>query len=191
MSKPKLPALAAYNRHGRHTFSHPATGPFKVIRCDVADPMRDELLGRIAELEAALDRITKRHYERTKVVWSDELVRDFDMRDSRCNRVTMELGERDEDGFYMPTLTTHYDDNPLAQAEAALAELKARRCWTCLGHLYLSHGGNAYRRDGSMACPMFGTAFEADGFCHRWQARAEEGGEDERTGRRENHRRRD
>jgi len=51
MSK-SLPKLAAYNRQGRHTFSHPATGPFKVIRCDVADPMRDELTKRIAEWEA-------------------------------------------------------------------------------------------------------------------------------------------
>jgi hypothetical protein len=164
MSKPKLPALAAYNRHGRHTFSHPATGPFKVIRCDVADPMRDELLGRIAELEAALDRITKRHYERTKVVWSDELVRDFDMRDSRCNRVTMELGERDEDGFYMPTLTTHYDDNPLAQAEAALAEMKGRRC-----------GGCAHDKTCGVARVAW-TQFGVQPFsCVCWTARAEEG----------------
>ena len=56
MSK-SLPKLAAYNRQGRHTFSHPATGPFKVIRCDVADPMRDELTERIAELEAENERL--------------------------------------------------------------------------------------------------------------------------------------
>ena len=56
MSK-SLPKLAAYNRQGRHTFSHPATGPFKVIRCDVADQMRDELTKRIAELEAENERL--------------------------------------------------------------------------------------------------------------------------------------
>ena len=57
--------------------------------------------------------------------------------------------------------------------QAELAALKTRRCWTCKGHVYLSHGGNAYRNDTSITCPMFGREFEADGYCHRWAARDE------------------
>lgn len=55
--------------------------------------------------------------------------------------------------------------------EDALAALKARRCWTCRGHAYLSHGGNAYKSDRFLACPMFGKEFWSEGFCHRWNAR--------------------
>ena len=89
MSK-SLPKLADYNRQGRHTFSHPATGPFKVIRCDVADPMRDELTERIAELEA----------ERNKWEWVATHFRgwDFDGPDKVGDRreQSRERGDMDE-----------------------------------------------------------------------------------------------
>ena len=57
------------------------------------------------------------------------------------------------------------------EAEAKLAALKGRRCWTCRAHVYLLHGGNAYSTMKTHACPMFGKQFEADGFCHRWATR--------------------
>jgi hypothetical protein len=57
---------------------------------------------------------------------------------------------------------------------AELEEMQARRCWTCRSHVFLLHGGNAYSTMKTHACPMFGREFEADGFCHRWAARAEE-----------------
>ena len=92
---------------------------------EAAAQREERLTARIAELEAAVDRLTKRTYERTKVLWSDTLLESFSMRDPNCNLVTLELGEPDEDGFYMPILTSHYDDNPLKQTEAELEALKA------------------------------------------------------------------
>ena len=53
----------------------------------------------------------------------------------------------------------------LEDAKAEIAGMKARRCWTCRYHVYLSHGGNAYQYP---ECPLYGEVFEADGFCHRW-----------------------
>lgn len=59
----------------------------------------------------------------TKVLWSDELLDSFAVRDIRGNLITVELGEPDEDGFYTPVLTTHYDDNLVEKAEAKNDEL--------------------------------------------------------------------
>ena len=62
---------------------------------------------------------------------------------------------------------------PLADRKAMEAELAALRpkrcrCKTCRYHVHLSHGGNAYQYP---ECPLYGEDFEADGLCHRWQAR--------------------
>ena len=54
-----------------------------------------------------------------------------------------------------------------------LAALKAQRCWDCRGHQYLSHGGNSYRSDHILACPMFGKLFDADHYCSRYHPREE------------------
>ncbi len=62
------------------------------------------------------------------------IIDSFEMRDAACNRVSIDLGERDEDGFYTPTLTTHYDDNPLKQSEAEIERLKC--CGNCTSLCY-------------------------------------------------------
>ena len=54
------------------------------------------------------------------------------------------------------------------KAELAALRPKRCRCWTCRYHVHLSHGGNAYQYP---ECPLYGEDFEADGLCHRWQAR--------------------
>jgi len=46
----------------------------------------------------------------------------FDMlkvRDDNCNRILVELGEPDKNGFYAPVLTVDYGDNPLKSRTAS------------------------------------------------------------------------
>lgn len=48
---------------------------------------------------------------------SSELVRELFLRDHECNRLSVQLGKPDADGFYTPVVTVDYTDNPLAAAE--------------------------------------------------------------------------
>ncbi len=59
-----------------------------------------------------------------KVQMSRELLERFFTRDADCNRLSMELGEPDEEGFYCPTITTHCDDNPLKAADQRIEALE-------------------------------------------------------------------
>jgi DNA repair exonuclease SbcCD ATPase subunit len=117
----------------------------------VTPKMLDSCLDRIAELEARLNTMSQSYVDTLKRAEQAE---------ARCKELAEETADR---------------IGALLKAEAALAEMKARRCWTCRSHVFLLHGGNAYSTMKTHACPMFGREFEADGFCHRWTARAEEG----------------
>jgi len=48
-----------------------------------------------------------------KVLWSDTLLDAIKLRDDDCNALIVDIGEPGPDGFYTPTLTRDYDDNPL------------------------------------------------------------------------------
>lgn len=59
-----------------------------------------------------------------KVVWSDELLTSIKLRDDQCNLLEVVLGEPDEFGYYVPTMITKYEDNPLRDALLRVTELE-------------------------------------------------------------------
>ncbi len=81
------------------------------------------------------------------VLIAPELMEQWATRDTEGNRISWSLGEPDEDGFYTPTVTVHYDDNLRAEARAAaLADVTAAveglptfRSWAWLGNKHIAY----------------------------------------------------
>jgi hypothetical protein len=48
-----------------------------------------------------------------KLLVAPELLELLFTRDEHGNRLSVDLGEPDREGFYVPTITTHFDDNLL------------------------------------------------------------------------------
>ena len=119
---------------------------------------RDETMEENTQLKWA---ITQWHAE------EDDWVRDRAALEAEAEAIGTELTvSKRLNAKWMDSQTAAIMDKE--QAEAELAALKARRCWTCRHRITLSHGGNAY---GYPECPLYGNDFEADGFCHHWEAR--------------------
>lgn len=76
-----------------------------------------------------------------KVLVSPVLMREWATRDAHCNRISVEWGEPDAEGFYEPVFTTHMTDNPTTALRAALD--KATRALG--GFLWL--GNNLHNSD--------------------------------------------
>lgn len=108
-----------------------------------------ESIGTLNHIECVGDLMQKRAAEKQR---ADEA------------EAAAEIMSRHRNDFYERAIAA---EAKLAAAEATVE----RRCWTCRNHVYLSHGGNAYKSDSAVACPMFGRGFEADGFCHHWAER--------------------
>lgn len=58
-----------------------------------------------------------------KVRMTKEFMEQLFVRDSEGNKLSVEWGEEDKEGFYCPTISVDYDDNIVAQFEAALKEI--------------------------------------------------------------------
>ena len=79
----------------------------------------------IEELEAEVSRIKTPNWLGDKNIRvSKEFAELCWTRDDKCNRISIEWGEPDRDGFHTPVFTTHYEDNPLVEAEARISELE-------------------------------------------------------------------
>ena len=61
-----------------------------------------------------------------KVHMSPELAAAFSARDVQGNRLFMELGDPDAEGFYVPTISVDYTDNLISVIEAENADLRAK-----------------------------------------------------------------
>jgi len=48
-----------------------------------------------------------------KIRISPELMKSLFVRDQDCNKIDIEWGEPDEEGFYTPIFYINYEDNPL------------------------------------------------------------------------------
>jgi hypothetical protein len=55
-----------------------------------------------------------------KMLWSRELLETLVTRDEACNRLRLEIGEPDPEGFRVATITVDRDDNPLTVAQERL-----------------------------------------------------------------------
>jgi hypothetical protein len=60
--------------------------------------------------------------ESIKMLASPELIAAMSTRDAEGNRLSVEIGEPDADGFYTPWFTVHYDDNLLERFQPLLDE---------------------------------------------------------------------
>ena len=60
-----------------------------------------------------------------KVRVSREFLEDYFTRDVCGNRLSIDVGEPDDEGFYTPVITVHYDDNLLASNDLR----RLRRPW--------------------------------------------------------------
>jgi hypothetical protein len=102
-----------------------------------------------------------------KILITPELLETLFTRDEQGNRLSLELGEPDAEGFYTPTITTHYEDNPF------------RVCGTC-SHESWDYNGDAcdeklreWEADYPLrAVPMDAYIIELTDHCHfepsRW-----------------------
>ena len=121
---------------------------------DLAPRLARKADAAIAELEAELAALKARH--------------------SCCGDEYSEPVANVDSSEWVCDCACHFKQlQPLADRKAMEAELAALRpkrcrCKTCRYHVHLSHGGNAYQYP---ECPLYGEDFEADGLCHRWQAR--------------------
>lgn len=68
-----------------------------------------------------------------KALWSDELLATIQLRDDDCNRIIVDIGEPGPDGFYTPTLTRDYDDNPLTEPLPDWGKMLVDPPMRCLG----------------------------------------------------------
>ena len=59
--------------------------------------------------------------EPIKMLASPELIAAMSTRDAEGNRLSVEIGEPDADGFYTPRFTVHYDDNLVERARQEIA----------------------------------------------------------------------
>ena len=60
--------------------------------------------------------------QRIKIWASPEFLATYFTRDAQGNRLSVEIGEPDADGFYTPCFTVHYDDNLLGHFRPLLDE---------------------------------------------------------------------
>ena len=59
------------------------------------------------------------------VKMTKEFAEQIFVRDGKGNKLSVEWGEPDDEGFYVPTVSVDYDDNIVARLEVRIAELKA------------------------------------------------------------------
>jgi len=74
-----------------------------------------------------------------KVRMSPEFMEQFFVRDSEGNRVSVEWGEPDADGFYVPIFSVDYEDNIVARLKEYVQHKP--ECWKNQSLSYLGVGG--------------------------------------------------
>jgi len=96
------------------------------------------------------------------VLFTRELLERFVCRDDDGNRLVLEIGEPDSDGYYTPTVGVDVDDNPFRGRFAQLVCLTLREGWLWHCSTHDKHGTASEREEARRLSAVHAVHYDRD-----------------------------